>query len=56
MKTAESRSHAIKALSLKANQENYKSIHRASLVAQWFRVHLLMQGTWVHAPVREDPT
>ena len=29
---------------------------RASLVVQWLRVHLPMQGTWVHALVREDPT
>ena len=30
--------------------------HRASLVVQWLRVHLPMQGTWVRAPVWEDPT
>ena len=29
---------------------------RASLVAQWLRIRLPMQGTWVRAPVREDPT
>ena len=28
----------------------------ASLVAQWLRIHLLMQGTQVRALVREDPT
>ena len=28
----------------------------ASLVAQWLRIHLPMQGTWVRALVREDPT
>ena len=28
----------------------------ASLVAQWLRVCLLMQGTWVRALVWEDPT
>ena len=33
-----------------------KDAHRASLVAQWLRVHLPMQGTQVRAPVREDPT
>ena len=27
-----------------------------SLVAQWLRIHLLMQGTRVRALVREDPT
>ena len=29
---------------------------RASLVAQWLRIHLPMQGTWVRALVWEDPT
>ena len=33
--------------------ENY---HRASLVAQWLRICLLMQGTRVRALVWEDPT
>ena len=28
----------------------------ASLVAQWLRICLPMQGTWVRAPVWEDPT
>ena len=28
----------------------------ASLVAQWLRIHLPMQGTRVQALVREDPT
>ena len=28
---------------------------RASLVVQWLRIHLPMQGTWVRALVREDP-
>ena len=27
-----------------------------SLVAQWLRIHLLMQGTRVQFLVREDPT
>ena len=31
-------------------------IDRASLVAQWLRIHLPMQGTWVRALVWEDPT
>ena len=26
------------------------------LVAQWLRIRLPMQGTWVQALVREDPT
>ena len=29
---------------------------RASLVVQWLRVRLPMQGTWVRALVWEDPT
>ena len=29
---------------------------RASLVAQWLRIRLPMQGTQVRALVREDPT
>ena len=33
-----------------------KHTSRASLVAQWLRVRLPMQGTRVCAPVREDPT
>ena len=28
----------------------------ASLVAQWLRICLPMQGTWVRSLVREDPT
>ena len=34
----------------------YKTIQGASLVAQWLRICLLMQGTRVRALVREDPT
>ena len=30
--------------------------HRCSLVAQWLRIRLPMQGTRVRALVREDPT
>ena len=29
---------------------------RASLVVQWLRIRLPMQGTWVRALVREDLT
>ena len=29
---------------------------RASLVIQWFRICLPMQGTWVQFLVREDPS
>ena len=31
-------------------------LSRASLVAQWLRIRLPMQGTWVRALVQEDPT
>ena len=34
----------------------HKKTARASLVAQWLRVRLPMQGTWVQALVQEDPT
>ena len=33
-----------------------KRNNRASLLAQWLRIHLPMQGTRVQALVREDPT
>ena len=35
---------------------SFKELNRASLVAQWLRICLPMQGTWVRALVREDPT
>ena len=34
----------------------FKSSTGTSLMAQWLRICLLMQGTWVRALVREDPT
>ena len=34
----------------------YKNLKRASLVAQWLRICLPMQGTRVRSLVREDPT
>ena len=34
----------------------FKKNYRASLVVQWLRVCLLMQGTRVRALVWEDPT
>ena len=37
------------------NHQN-NSTTGASLVAQWLRIHLPMQGTRVQALVREDPT
>ncbi|WP_447384760.1 hypothetical protein, partial [Streptococcus pneumoniae] len=36
--------------------EVLKVPHRVPLVAQWLRVSLPMQGTWVRALVQEDPT
>ena len=33
-----------------------KKKRRASLVVQWLRIHLLMQGTRIRALVQEDPT
>ena len=33
-----------------------KRVFRASLVVQWLRIHLPMQGTRVQALVREEPT
>ena len=29
---------------------------RTSLVAQWIRIYLPMQGTWVQSLISEDPT
>jgi len=29
--------------------------HWASLVAQWYRIRLSMQGTWVQSLAKEDP-
>ena len=36
--------------------ESQKHYAGTSLVAQWLRIHLVMQGTRVRALVREDPT
>ena len=33
-----------------------KIVIGTSLVAQWLRIHLPMQGTWVRSLLREDPT
>ena len=38
------------------NYDLFKSTFRASLVVQWLRIRLPMQGTWVQALVQEDPT
>ena len=37
-------------------KNSFKDYDRASLVAQWLRVCLLMQGTRVRALLWEDPT
>ena len=37
-------------------QSEERSKEQASLVAQWLRIRLPMQGTWVRALVRDDPT
>ena len=39
-----------------AEEQNKEKRMRASLVAQWLRICLPMQGTRVRALVREDPT
>ena len=42
--------------SKKTNNPIKKWAEGTSLVAQWLRIHLPMQGTRVQALVREDPT
>ena len=42
--------------SLMIREMQIKTTVRASLVAQWLRVCLPMQGTWVRALVWENPT
>ena len=34
----------------------YSFYFGVSLVAQWLRIHLPMQGTWVRALIQENPT
>ena len=46
----------ISLMNIDAKILNRIQANRASLVAQWLRVRLPMQGTRVRAPVREDPT
>ena len=42
---------------LYSDKDSFKiNVLRASLVAQWLRICLLMQGTRVRALVWEDPT
>ena len=35
---------------------HHQKIYRTSLVVQWLRIYLPMQGTRVQALVQEDPT
>ena len=44
------------ALPLRISNGISNVIREASLVAQWLRIRLPMQGTQVRALVREDPT
>ena len=39
-----------------ADRDIFKCHTRTSLVEQWLRIYLPMQGTWVQALVQEDPT
>ena len=56
--------HALNCLCMRRNQPLHVDLQRgkqnfmkgASLVVQWLRIHLPMQGTWVQALAREDPT
>ena len=43
-------------ISRDSQRERSRVLTRASLVAQWLRICLPMQGTWVRALVWEDPT
>ncbi|KAJ8792000.1 hypothetical protein J1605_020202 [Eschrichtius robustus] len=40
----------------KVQTSSYKINKGTSLVAQWLRIRMPLQGTWVRALVREDPT
>ena len=46
----------IKIKNFYASKNTIKNVERASLVAQWLRICLPMQGTRVRALVWEDPT
>ena len=38
------------------HEERRRKHSRTSLVVQWLRIHLPVQGTWVPSLVQEDPT
>ena len=40
----------------KEGSQGQKELEGTSLVAQWLRIRLPTQGTWVQALAREDPT
>ena len=40
----------------KKGKKKKKACFRTSLVAQWLKIHLPVQGSWVRALVWEDPT
>ena len=44
------------AAQMERSQHVSREDHGASLVVQWLRIHLPMQGTWVRALVCKDPT
>ena len=47
----------MESLELKNSNNENKNLNRwASLVAQWLRIRLPMQGTCVRSLVQEDPT
>ena len=48
--------HNAMRLDINYRKKTVKNTNRASLVAQWLRICLPMQGTRVRAPVWEDPT
>ena len=53
---AETGTAAVGAPSSSSSETGYKNNTGASLVAQCLRIRLPMQGKWVRALVREDPT
>ena len=48
------RGAALHAAAPGASGVQIKPAHRTSLVVQWLRIHLPMQGTWVQSLVQED--